>query len=102
MLFVRRDAFPAGAVPITKDRIWPQVLAETDGVDGPRAHFARGVAFFKMHRFDLAAPEFAAHREAFPEDRESAELGNLLESSLRGDGAATAALEELYRRGRGN
>lgn len=102
MLFVRRDVFPAGVAPLSKDLIWPQVLDETAWIaDAPRAHFSRGVAHFKLHDFPRAAAEFAAYRAAFPEDREAAELADLLQASLRGDGEATAALEDLYQRGRG-
>lgn len=102
MLFVRRDAFPPGAAPLPKASIWPQVLAETAGLDDrPRARFSRGVAFFRMHDFARAAAEFAAYRAAFPEDREAAQLADLLQASVRGERAATAALEDLYRHGRG-
>lgn len=102
MLFVRRDAFPAGASPLPKESIWRHVLADTEGLeDRPRARFSRGVAFFKLHEFPRAAAEFAAYRAAFPEDREAAQLADLLQASVRGERGATAALEDLYRRGRG-
>ena len=101
MLFVRRDALPAGVAPLPKHLVWSQVLAETTGLDrAPRARFSRGVAFFKLHDFPRAAAEFAAYRAASPEDREAAELAGLLEASVRGDAGATAALEALYERGR--
>jgi hypothetical protein len=101
MLFVRRDALPAGVAPLPKHLVWSQVLAETEGLDrAPRARFSRGVAFFKLHDFPRAAAEFAAYRAARPEDREAAELAGLLEASARGDAGATAALEALYERGR--
>ncbi len=101
MLFVRRDALPAGVTPIPKERIWTQVLAETAGLDrAPRARFSRGVAFFKLHDFHGAAAELSAYRLAMPEDQESAQLADLLQASVRGDASATAALEDLYQRGR--
>jgi hypothetical protein len=101
MLFVRREAFPAGAVPLSKERVWPQVLAETAGLDASaRARFARGVAYFKLRDYPRAAAEFTAYRAAFPEDREAAELLALLDASLRGDPGARAALAEIERRGR--
>ncbi len=101
MLFVRRDVFPAGVTPIPKERIWPQVLDETAWLDrAPRARFSRGVAFFKLHDFPSAAAELAAYRAAMPADREAAQIADLLQASLRGDAAATAALEDLYQRGR--
>lgn len=101
MLFVRRDALPAGVAPLPKHLVWSQVLAETTGLDrAPRARFSRGVAYFKLHDFPRAAAEFAAYRAARPEDREAAELAGLLEASARGDAGATAALEALYERGR--
>ena len=101
MLFVRADALPAGVSPLAKHLVWSQVLAETAGLDrAPRAHFSRGVAFFKLHDFPGAAAEFAAYRAEHPEDRESAEIAELLQASVRGDGAATGALEALYQRGR--
>jgi hypothetical protein len=101
MLFVRRDVFPASASPLPKQAIWPQVLAETEGLEGPRARFARGIAFFRMHDFARAASELAAYRAAFPEDRESAQLTDVLQASARGDPEATAVLEDLFQRGRG-
>lgn len=101
MLFVRRDAFPAGVAPIPKQRIWTQVLDETAWLDSaPRARFSRGVAFFKLHDFPGAAAELSAYRAAMPGDQEAAQIADLLQASVRGDPAATAALEELYQRGR--
>jgi hypothetical protein len=100
MLFVRADALPAGVRPLPKHLVWAQVLEETAGVDAPRARFARGVAHFKRHDFASAAVELAAYRAAHPEDREAAEIADLLQASARGDGAATRALEALYERGR--
>ena len=101
MLFVRRDVFPAGASPIPKAAIWRQVLAETEGLERrPRARFARGIASFRMHAFPLAATELAAYRAAFPDDREAAQLAELLQASVRGDPRATAVLEDLFQRGR--
>ena len=101
LLFVRQDAFPRGAAPLPKAAIWPHVLAETEGIETPRARFARGVAFFNLHDFARAAGELAAYRAAFPDDREAAQLGALLEASVRGEAGATAVLEDLFRRGRG-
>ena len=96
MLFVRRDVFPAGATPIPKERIWPQVLDETAWLDSaPRARFSRGVAFFKLHDFPRAAAELTAYRAAMPGDQEAAQLAELLQASVRGDPAATAAVEDL-------
>jgi hypothetical protein len=98
MLFVRRDVFPSGVTPLPKDRVWTQILAETEGLDHqPRARFARAIALIKLREFQHAALELAAYREAFPEDRESGELGALLEASARGDPRATSVLEELSR-----
>jgi hypothetical protein len=87
--------------PLPRHLVWSQVLAETAGLDrAPRARFSRGVAFFKLHDFPRAAAELAAYRAARPEDREAAEIADLLQASVRGDGAATRALEALYERGR--
>jgi hypothetical protein len=101
MLFVRRDAFPPGVAAIPKTEIWPQVLAETADLDGARARFARGIAFFRLREFQRAAVELAAYGAAYPEDGEAAQLAALLQASLRGEPRATAVLEDLYRRGRG-
>jgi hypothetical protein len=100
MLFVRRDAFPPGVSGAPEGTIWHQVLAETQGLDAPRARFSRGVAFFKLHDFPRAAVEFAAYRAASPEDREAANIAQLLEASVRGDQAATSAVEAMYQSGR--
>jgi len=100
MLFVRKDALPGGVAPLPKRLVWSQVLEATTGLDGARARFSRGVAFFKLHDFPRAAAEFAAYRSAHPEDREAAEIADLLQASVRGDGGATRALEALYERGR--
>jgi hypothetical protein len=100
MLFVRRDVFPPAVPALPKEAIWHQVLAETQGLDAPRARFSRGVAFFKLHEFPRAAVEFAAYRAAAPEDREAADIAQLLEASVRGDQAATAAVEAMYQSGR--
>jgi hypothetical protein len=101
MLFVRRDVFPPGVAAIPKTEIWPQVLAETAELDGARARFARGIAFFRLREFQRAAVELAAYGAAYPEDGEAAQLAALLRASLRGEPRATAVLEDLYRRGRG-
>lgn len=102
MLFVRRDVLPPGVAPLPKDRIWTQVLAETTGLGAqPRARFSRGVAYFKLHDFPRAAAELAAYRAAAPGDQEAAQIADLLQASVRGDAAASAALEDLYQRGKG-
>jgi hypothetical protein len=101
MLFVRSDVFPRGVPALPKEAIWHQVLAEAQGLDAPRARFSRGVAFFKLHDFGRAAAEFVAYRAAAPEDREAADIAGLLEASVRGDQAATAAVEAMYQSGRG-
>jgi hypothetical protein len=101
MLFVRKDVLPSAVSPLPKHLVWSQVLAETTGLDdAPRARFSRGVAFFRLRDFPRAAAEFAAYRAARPEDREAAEIADLLQASLRGDAAATRAVEALYERGR--
>ena len=100
MLFVRSDVLPAGVSPLPKRLVWAQVLEETRGLDAPRARFSRGVALFKQHDFPGAAAELAAYRASHPEDREAAEIADLLQASVRGDGQATRALEALYERGR--
>jgi hypothetical protein len=102
LLFVRREAFPAAATPLPKHLVWPQILAETEGLDDrPRARFARGVALFGMRDFARAAEEFRRYVAAYPEDREAAELAHLLERSVGGDAAARATVEELHRHGAG-
>jgi hypothetical protein len=55
-----------------------------------------------MREFARAAAEFRGYGATFPEDRETAELAQLLEASVRGDGAARAAVEEIHRLGRGD
>lgn len=101
MLFVRSDVLPAGATALPKELIWTQVLRETAGLERPRAHFSRGVAFFNLHDFASAAGELQAYRAAMPSDAEAAQIADLLQLGLRGDARATAALEELWRQGRG-
>ncbi len=108
LLFVRRSALPAAAQPLDKGDIWRQVLAETDaafrseGVTRAwKAHFARAVALFKLHDFASAKRSLDEYLRLAPEDLNVAPLARLLGASMAGNPEAQAAVEEMYRRGRG-
>jgi hypothetical protein len=84
------------------------VLVETDqifraeGATRPRrAHFARGVALFKLHEFARAEQALARYTQLAPQDSEAAQFTRLLEAGLAGVPEARVAVEDIYRRGRG-
>jgi hypothetical protein len=106
LLFVRRDAFPAGAQPRQKDEAWAQVLKEateqarTYGRAAPAAERSRGLALLKLGDFQGAAAALAVYTAAVPDDPEAGEVLSVLRAAERGDAAARQIVEQLWAGGR--
>ncbi len=89
-----------------QDEIWRTVIREADatlkaypGRSTP-ALMTKGIAAFKLGRFDDAAAWIGTYAQRRPSDREAVHLAAELEAAVRGDPGARERIEALYREGR--
>ena len=89
-----------------QDEVWRAVIREADAIfeaypgQSTPALMTKGIAAFKLGRFEDAARWIGDYAQRQPTDREAVGLAAELRAAVGGDPGARQRIEALYREGR--